>query len=103
MHHEFLGLYLDEWASLIAIGGGVGTALALIMRAVLQPIKSSIDNLTNAIKEITSNTHQNTRRIEDLEDRLEVHIGEAKVRNQRITALEKEIFNHAVCKIKLEK
>ena len=94
MHHEFLGLYLDEWASLIAIGGGVGTALALIMRTVLQPIKSSIDNLTNAIKEITSNTHQNTRRIEDLEDRLEVHIGEAKVRNQRITALEKEIFNH---------
>lgn len=94
MHHEFLGLYLDEWASLIAIGGGVGTALAFIMRAVLQPIKSSIDNLANAIKEITSNTHQNTRRIEDLEDRLEVHIGEAKVRNQRITALEKEIFNH---------
>ena len=94
MHHEFLGLYLDEWASLIAIGGGVGTALALIMRAVLQPIKSSIDNLTNAIKEITSNTHQNTRRIEDLEERFEVHIGEAKVRNQRITALEKEIFNH---------
>lgn len=94
MHHEFLGLYLDEWASLIAIGGGVGTALAFIMRAVLQPIKSSIDNLTNAIKEITSNTHQNTQRIEDLEDRLEVHIGEAKVRNQRITALEKEIFNH---------
>ena len=94
MHHEFLGLYLDEWASLIAIGGGVGTALALIMRAILQPIKSSIDNLTNAIKEITSNTHQNTRRIEDLEDRLEVHIGEAKVRNQRITALEMEIFNH---------
>lgn len=94
MHHEFLGLYLDEWASLIAIGGGVGTALALIMRGVLQPIKFSIDNLTNAIKEITSNTHQNTRRIEDLEDRLEVHIGEAKVRNQRITALEKEIFNH---------
>ena len=94
MHHEFLGLYLDEWASLIAIGGGVGTALALIMRAVLQPIKSSFDNLTNAIKEITSNTHQNTRRIEDLEDRLEIHIGEAKVRNQRITALEKEIFNH---------
>ncbi len=94
MHHEFLGLYLDEWASLIAIGGGVGTALALIMRAVLQPIKSSIDSLTNAIKEITSNTHQNTRRIEDLEDRLEIHIGEAKVRNQRITALEKEIFNY---------
>ena len=94
MHHEFLGLYLDEWASLIAIGGGVGTALAFIMRAVLQPIKSSIDNLTNAIKEITNNTHQNTRRIEDLEDRLEVHIGEAKVRNQRITALEKEIFNY---------
>lgn len=94
MHHELLGLYLDEWASLIAIGGGVGTALALVMKAVLQPIKNSIDNLTNAIHEITSDTRANTRRIEELEDKFEVHIGEAKVRNQRITALEKEIFHH---------
>lgn len=94
MHHEFLGLYLDEWASLIAIGSGVGTALALVMRAVLQPIKSSIDNLTNAIHEITNDTRANTRRIEDLEDKFEVHVGEAKVRNQRITALEKEVFHH---------
>lgn len=93
MHHQFLGLFLDEWASLFAIGGGVGTLLALVMGAILQPIKTSIDNLTTAIKEITQNTHANTRRIEDLEDRLEIHIGEAKVRNQRITALEKEIFN----------
>lgn len=93
MHHEFLGLYLDEWASLIAIGGGVGTALALVMRAVLQPIKSSIDNLTNAIREITNDTRANTRRIEDLEDKFEIHVGEAKVRNQRITALEKEVFD----------
>lgn len=93
MHHEFLGLYLDEWASLIAIGGGVGTALALVMRGVLQPIKSSIDNLTNAIHEITHDTRANTRRIEDLEYKFEIHVGEAKVRNQRITALEEEVFD----------
>lgn len=94
MHHEFLGLYLDEWASLFAIGGGVGTLLAIIMGAILQPIKDSIDKLTNAIHELTSDTHANTLRIDDLEDKFEIHIGEAKVRNQRITALEKEIFNH---------
>ena len=94
MHHEFLGFYLDEWASLIAIGGGVGTALALVMRAVLQPIKSSIDNLTNAIHEITNDIRANTRRIEDLEDKFEVHVGEAMVRNLRSTALEKEVFHH---------
>ena len=94
MHHEFLGLFLDEWASLFAIGGGVGTLLALVMRAILQPIKSSIDNLTNAIHELTSDTHANTHRIDDLEDKFEIHIGEAKVRNQRITALEKEVSHH---------
>lgn len=93
MHHEFLGLYLDEWASLFAIGGGVGTLLALVMGAILQPIKSSIDKLTNAIHELTSDTHANTRRIDDLEDKFEVHVGEAKVRNQRIKALEKEVFD----------
>lgn len=94
MHHEFLGLFLDEWASLIAIGGGVGGALALVLKAVLQPLKNSIDKLSDTIREVMQVTHSNTRRIDELSDRFEEHIGEAKVRNQRITALEKEVFNH---------
>lgn len=94
MHHQFLGLFIDEWASLVAIGGGLGATIALIMRAVLSPLKTSIDELNNTIKEMGSNVRDNSHRIDSLEDRFEVHIGEAKVRNQRITALEKEVFRH---------
>lgn len=94
MHHQFLGLFIDEWASLIAIGGGIGGMIALIMRAVLLPLKNSIDNLNSTIKEMGSSIHDNSRRIGNLEDRFEVHVGEAKVRNQRITTLEKEVFRH---------
>ena len=50
MHHQFFGLFIDEWASLVAIGGGIGTTIALIMRAVLLPLKNSIDNLNQTIK-----------------------------------------------------
>ena len=92
MHHQFLGLFIDEWASLIAIGGGIGATIALIMRAVLLPLKNSIDSLNNTIREMGSNVHDNSRRISSLEDRFEIHVGEAKVRNQKIKALEHEVF-----------
>lgn len=92
MHHQFFGLFIDEWASLVAIGGGIGTTIALIMRAVLLPLKNSIDNLNQTIKELGNSTKDNARRIDKLEDRFEEHIGEAKVRNQKIKALEHEVF-----------
>ncbi len=92
MHHQFLGLFIDEWASLVAIGGGIGTTIALIMRAVLQPLKQSIDRLDSTINTLGNNSRDTNRRVERLEDRFEEHIGDAKVRNQRITALEKEVY-----------
>ncbi|QLL75907.1 hypothetical protein [Limosilactobacillus reuteri] len=92
MHHQFLGLFIDEWASLVAIGGGLGTTIALIMRAVLQPLKQSIDRLDSTINMLGNNSRETNRRVERLEDRFEEHIGDAKVRNQRITALEKEVY-----------
>lgn len=95
MHHQFFGLFIDEWASLVAIGGGIGTTIALIMRAVLLPLKNSIDNLNQTIKELGNSTKDNARRIYKLEDRFEEHIGEAKVRNQKIKALEHEVFGRS--------
>lgn len=92
MHHQFLGLFIDEWASLVAIGGGLGTTIALIMRAVLQPLKQSIDRLDSTINMLGNNSRETSRRVDKLEDRFEEHIGDAKVRNQRITALEKEVY-----------
>lgn len=92
MHHQFMGLFIDEWASLFAIGGGLGGTIALIMRAVLAPLKNSIDGLNSTIKSLGRITQENSDRINKLEDRFEEHIGEAKVRNQRISSLEHEIY-----------
>lgn len=94
MHHQFFGLFIDEWASLVAIGGSLGTAIALIMRAVLLPLKNSIDNLNQTIRTLGDSTKDNTHRIDKLEDRFEEHLGEAKVRNQKISALEHEVYGH---------
>lgn len=93
MHHQFLGLFIDEWASLVAVGGGLGGAIALIMRAVLIPLKNSIDNLTHTIQGIDDMTKENSRQLNHLQDKFEEHIGEAKVRNQRITSLEHEVYD----------
>lgn len=93
MHHQFLGLFLDEWASLFAIGGGLGGGLAIVMRYVLMPLKTSIDRLSDIIHDINDLTKEHGRRMKHLEDRFEEHIGEAKVRNQKIKALEHEVFD----------
>lgn len=93
MHHQFLGLFLDEWASLFAVGGSIGGILALVMRAVLNPLKTSIDNLASTIRGIDDMTKENSRQIDKLQDKFEEHIGEAKVRNQRITSLEHEVYD----------
>lgn len=65
---------------------------ALIMRAVLLPLKNSIDNLNQMIRTLGDSTKDNTHRI----DKLEEHIGEAKVRDQKITALEHEVFGRRI-------
>lgn len=93
MHHQFFGLFLDEWASLVAISGGIGAGLALVLKYVLMPLKNSIDRLAEAIHHINDLTKEHGRRIERLEDQFEEHVGEAKVRNQKIRALEHEVFD----------
>lgn len=93
MHHQFFGLFLDEWASLVAISGGIGAGLALVLKYVLMPLKNSIDRLAEAIHNINDLTKEHGRRIERLEDQFEEHVGEAKVRNQKIKALEHEVFD----------
>lgn len=93
MHHQFMGFFIDEWASLFTIGIALGGIIAGVMRVVLMPLKNSIDRLGDIIKGINDATKNNSNRLDTLEDRFEEHIGEAKVRNQRITSLEHEVYN----------
>ena len=58
------------------------------------PLKNSIDNLNQTIKALGDSTKDNAHRIDKLEDRFEEHLGEAKVRNQKISALEHEVFSY---------
>lgn len=93
--HEALGLTIDEWGSIVAILGGIGGAIALIvkMTSIMNRLENSIDALNQTLAGLVNDNRDTKTRLNLLEDRFEEHIGEAKVRNQRITSLEHEIFN----------
>lgn len=93
--HEALGLTIDEWGSIVAILGGIGGAIALIvkMTSIMNRLENSIDALNQTLAGLVNDNRDTKARLNLLEDRFEEHIGEAKVRNQRITSLEHEIFN----------
>lgn len=95
-HHVFLGLAIDEWGSVVAILGGVGGIIGLIvkMTSIMNKLQNSIDTLNTTLHGLVNDNRDLKHQVSKLEDRFEEHIGEAKVRNTRITSLEKEVFNN---------
>lgn len=92
--HVFGGLSIDEWGSVVAILGGVGAAIALIvkMTSIMNRLESSIDTLNSTLNNLVNDNRDLKIRLNHIEDRFEEHVGEAKVRNQKIKALEHEVF-----------
>lgn len=92
--HVFEGLSIDEWGSVVAILGGIGAAIALIvkMTSIMNRLESSIDTLNSTLNNLVNDNRDLKIRLNHIEDRFEEHIGEAKVRNQKIKALEHEVF-----------
>ncbi|WCT58806.1 hypothetical protein [Limosilactobacillus vaginalis] len=92
--HVFGGLSIDEWGSVVAILGGIGAAIALIvkMTSIMNRLESSIDTLNSTLNNLVNDNRDLKIRLNHIEDRFEEHIGEAKVRNQKIKALEHEVF-----------
>ena len=80
----------------MAILAGLGGAIGFIvkMTSIMNRLENSINVLNNTLQGLVGDNRDLKRRVGRVEDRLEEHIGEAKVRNQRITALEKEVFHH---------
>lgn len=104
MHH-FLGYSLDEWmaiATILSIAGGVLIWLLNVaikngtsqLSKSVQKLINQIDSLSHTMHSIESRSNRTADRLDTLEDKFEQHIGEAKVRNTRITNLEKEVFNN---------
>lgn len=93
--HQFFGLTIDEWGSVVAIFGGIGAVFGLIIKStsIMDKLQSTIETLDSTLKTLVSDNRETKHRLDKLEDRMEEHIGEAKVRNQRITSLEHEIYN----------
>ena len=92
--HTLAGFTINEWGSIVAIIGGLGAIVGLIvkMTSIMNRLESSITILNETLHNLVNDNRDMKERIEKLEDKLQEHIGEAKVRNQRITALEKEVF-----------
>ena len=95
--HVFGGLSSDEWGSVVAILGGIGAFIALIvkMTSIMNRLESSIDALNTTLNNLVNDNHDLKIRLNHIEDRFEEHIGEAKVRNQKIKALEHEVFGRS--------
>ncbi|MDM8303506.1 hypothetical protein [Limosilactobacillus vaginalis] len=95
--HVFGGLSIDEWGSVVAILGGIGAFIALIvkMTSIMNRLESSIDALNTTLNNLVNDNHDLKIRLNHIEDRFEEHIGEAKVRNQKIKALEHEVFGRS--------
>lgn len=92
--HTLAGFTINEWGSIVAIIGGIGAIVGLIikMTSIMNRLENSITILNETLHNLVNDNRDMKSRIEKLEDKLQEHIGEAKVRNQRITALEKEVF-----------
>lgn len=95
--HVFGGLSIDEWGSVVAILGGIGAVVTLIvkMTSIMNRLESSIDTLNATLNNLVNDNRDLKIRLNHIEDRFEEHIGEAKVRNQKIKALEHEVFERS--------
>ena len=93
--HQVMGLGIDEWGSIVAIIGGIGCFFGVIIKvtSVMNRLQNTMEMLDSTLRELVNDNRETKHRLDKLEDRFEEHIGEAKVRNQRITSLEHEIFN----------
>lgn len=93
--HQFWGLAIDEWGSVVAILGGIGGVIGLIikMTSIMNRLENTMTNLDHTLHDLISDNRDIKRRLDSLEDRFQEHIGEAKVRNQKIKSLEKRVFH----------
>lgn len=95
--HVLAGLTIEDWASIVAILGGVFGVVGLIikMTSIMNRLENSINTLNGTLHDIINDTRDIKLRVNHLEDRFEEHVGEAKVRNQKIKALEHEVFGRS--------
>lgn len=93
--HSLFGFTITEWGSIVGIITAIGAAIGLIikMTSVMNQLENSITVLNSTLHDLVNDNHDIKQRLDRVEDRFEEHVGEAKVRNTRITNLEKEVFN----------
>ena len=93
--HSLFGFTITEWGSIVGIITAIGAAIGLIikMTSIMNQLENSITVLNSTVHDLVNDNHDIKQRLDRVEDRFEEHVGEAKVRNTRITNLEKEIFN----------
>lgn len=102
--HSIGGYSWDELLAMVTIVSIVGGFLIYLLNLaikngteklsnVVKDLIVKIDNLSHTMDSIESTANRTADRVNTLEDRFEEHIGEAKVRNQKIKALEHEVFD----------
>lgn len=104
--HSIAGYSWDELLAMITIISIVGGFLIYLLNLaikngteklsnVVKDLIVKIDGLSHTMNSIESTANRTVNRVDALEDRFEEHVGEAKVRNQKIKALEHEVFGRS--------
>lgn len=93
--NQLFGLSINEWGSIVSILVAVFAFIGLIvkMTSIMNRLENSITVLNNTLHDLVNDNRDIKQRLDRVEDRFEEHVGEAKVRNQKIKALEYEVFN----------
>lgn len=104
--HSIAGYSWDELLAIVTIASIVGGFLIYLLNLAIKngteklsnmvkDLIVRIDNLNHTMNSIESTANRTADRIDSLEERFEEHVGEAKVRNQKIKALEHEVFGRS--------
>lgn len=104
--HSIAGYSWDELLAIVTIASIVGGFLIYLLNLAIKngteklsnmvkDLIVRIDNLNHTMNSIESTANRTADRVDSLEERFEEHVGEAKVRNQKIKALEHEVFGRS--------
>ena len=92
--HMFVGLTLEDWASLIAILGGIGGAIMLIIRftSIMNKLQSAIQTLNSTLSRLVHDSQDEHKRVDNLEGKVDELTGDNKVQDTRLDHLENKVF-----------
>lgn len=94
--HKFLGLFLDEWTSLLVLGTGlIGILTWCVRRFIVDPITEKVGSLTEQLKQLQTWSEVQVKDInvrnENLDKIIDSHENRLTAHDEKIKTLFREV------------